>query len=196
MRKWNYRKLFRMELGSVLLILIGAVLLLNPDFGSAALASIVGWLMVGGGAAGLLIGILSQPVLGFMELAGSVLVLCFGIYLLRRPLMLASAIGVMLGLLLLSQGLGALREALQVKRYGGHYHFGLLFGIGMAAVGAYLIVSPLATSRFVMTLAGLVMVACGITNLINHHRASKWIAGSRKKIIGDPPSSNIIDADE
>ena len=157
------------------------------------MSAILGWVLVGGGAAGLLIGVLSWPGLGIAELIGSIILLGGGIYLLRNPLMLASLMGILLGLLLLSQGLGALRDALQVKRYGGRYQLSLILGIGMSALGAYLILSPMATSRFVMTVAGLIMVACGITNLISHCRADKYITGSRKKIIHNP---DIIDADE
>lgn len=193
MSKLNYKKLFRFEIGSVLMILFGAMLLLNPDFGSAALSAILGWILVGGGAAGLAIGFLSWPALGIAELIGSFIILGSGIYLLRNPLMLASLAGVLLGLLLLSQGLGSLKDALQVKRYGGRYQLSLILGIGMCALGAYLILSPLTTSRFVMTVAGLIMVACGITNLISHRRADKYITGSRKKIIQNP---DIIDAEQ
>ena len=193
MNQLNLKKLFRFEVGSVFLILFGGILLLNPDFGSAAVSAILGWVLVVGGAAGLLIGVLSWPGLGIAELIGSIILLGGGIYLLRNPLMLASLMGILLGLLLLSQGMGALRDALQVKRYGGRYQLSLILGIGMSALGAYLILSPMATSRFVMTIAGLIMVACGITNLISHRRADKYITGSRKKIIGNP---DIIDADE
>lgn len=193
MNQLNLKKLFRFEVGSVFLILFGGILLLNPDFGSAAVSAILGWVLVVGGAAGLLIGVLSWPGLGIAELIGSIILLGGGIYLLRNPLMLASLMGILLGLLLLSQGLGALRDALQVKRYGGRYQLSLILGIGMSALGAYLILSPMATSRFVMTIAGLIMIACGITNLISHRRADKYITGSRKKIIHNP---DIIDADE
>jgi len=193
MGKISYQKFFRFELGSVLLILFGMILLLNPDFGSAALATILGWILVGGGAAGLALGCISWPALGIAELIGSLIVLCCGIYLLRNPLMLASLAGVLLGLLMISQGLGSLRDGLQVKRYGGKYQFSVILSIGMLILGVYLILSPMATSRFVMKMAGLIMIASGISNLISHHRAQKYITDSRKKIIGN---SKIIDAEE
>lgn len=192
MNKTNFRNFFRFELGSVLLILFGAVLLMNPDFGSAAVASILGWVLVIAGAAGLIV---SFAVLSAPDLTGlgiSFLLLVVGIYLLRRPLMLASLIGLFLGLLLLTQGLGSLRDGLQLKRFGGGYRLSLLLGIGMSVLGIVLILSPMTTSRFVMRMAGFVMVVCGISNLISRRRNNKFITASRKKIIGQP---NIIDAD-
>ena len=52
MNKLNFKKLFRLEVGSILLILFGTILLMNPDFGSAAVAAILGWILIGGGAQG------------------------------------------------------------------------------------------------------------------------------------------------
>ena len=193
MEKRKLPNLFRLELGSILLVIFGGVLLLNPDFGSAALAGILGWVLVGAGAAGLFIGFTARPMLGIGGIGSSFVTLAFGIYLLRRPLMLAKVIGLVLGLLLLTQGLGALRDALRLKRFGGSCGLSLALGIGMSALGAVLLLSPMTTSRFVMSVAGIVMVACGISNLISHRQANKFITGTRKKIIGDP---DIIDADQ
>lgn len=188
MNKLNFKKLFRLEVGSILLILFGTILLMNPDFGSAAVAAILGWILIGGGAAGLLIGFLSWPGLGIGELVGSCALLGAGIYLLKNPLMLASLLGILLGILLASQGLGALRDALRVKRYGGFYQLGLILGIAMITLGLFLVFSPMATSRFVMTAAGLVMVACGIVNLVSHKKAAKYISASGS-------DDSVIDAD-
>lgn len=187
MKKINWKKLFRMEVGSIFLILFGAVLLMNPDFGSAAVAAILGWILIGGGIVGLVIGFLSWPGLGIGELVGSCILLGSGIYLLKNPLMLASLLGILLGILLASQGIGALGDALRVKRYGGTFLPGLILGVAMVALGLYLVFSPMATSRIVWTVAGLVMVACGIGNLLSHRKATKFIHSANE---------TIIDADE
>lgn len=183
MSKLDYQKIFRFEAGSIFLILFGAVLLLNPDLGSAAVAAVLGWVLIGGGVVGLLIGFLSWPGLGIGELMGSGLLLASGIYLLNRPLMLAKLLGVLLGILLLAQGIGDVRDGLRVRQYGGAFRFHLITSVAMTALGAYLILSPLATSRFVWTVAGLVMVACGITNLVSHRKADKFITQAKETII-------------
>lgn len=184
MSKMNYKKLFRLEIGSVLLIILGIVLLLKPDFGSAAIGTIFGWFLVGGGIVGFVIGFLSWPGLGLGEIVISGALLATGVYLLNHPMVLASLLGILLGILLASQGLGALRDALRIKRHGGYFKLGLILGIGMVALGIFLIFSPLTTSRFVMTVAGIIMIVCGLSNLFCHRKATKFIA-----------ADSIIDAD-
>lgn len=188
MKNINWSKLIRMETGSVVLVIFGVILALNPDFGSAAVAAILGWVLIGAGAAGLLIGVLSWPGLGMGELAGSLILLAAGIYLQRNPLMLASLLGILLGVLLVGQGVGAMRDALRLKRRGGHWQPGLILAAVMLVAGLGLIFSPLTTSRLVMTVAGVVMIACGVGNLVSHYKVEQYIHGAG----GNP----VIDADE
>lgn len=187
MSKLNYKKILRFEAGSVFLILFGVILLLNPDFGSAAVAAVLGWVLIGGGAAGLLIGFLSWPGLGVGELVVSGILLGSGIYLLNHPLMLAKLLGILLGILLISQGIGSVSDGLRIKRYGGDFRLSLIMGAAMTALGVYLVLSPMTTSRLVWTAAGLIMVACGITNLVSHRKADKFITQAKE---------TIVDADE
>ena len=76
------KKFSKSELGSVLLIVFGAILLLNPDLGSAALTSVLGWLLVAIGAGGLILGVPAGAGLG--QLSGSILALIGGIWLLMK----------------------------------------------------------------------------------------------------------------
>lgn len=176
----------RSELGSVLLIGFGAILLLNPDFGSAALATVLGWVLVVIGAGGLLLGIIAK--LRLIGMGGSIAALICGIWLLKNPLIPAKLLGIALGLLLAGQGLEALGDALSLRRCGGMFLPGLIFAGVMLVLGLALVFSPLATSRFVMTVAGIVMVLCGVGNLISHNRATKYIR--------DHSDDKIIDAEE
>lgn len=172
----DYKKLFRSEIGSVLLVILGVVLLLNPDFGSAAVAIVLGWIFIGGGIVGFVIGFMSWPGLGIGEMIISGILLAVGVYLLQHPLVLASLAGILVGVLLAGQGFGALWDALRVKRYGGSYKLGAILGAVMALLGIILIFAPLATSRIIMVIAGIFMIVCGISNLFCHRRATAYIA--------------------
>lgn len=173
MKNLDWKKLLRMEIGSVVMVVVGAIMVLNPDFGSATVSNVLGWLLVGGGAIGLLSGVLGG--LGSGTVVSGVVMLCIGIYLLSNPLMLASIIGIALGVLLVSQGAGALRDALRLKRHGGTWIPGMVLAVFMLLAGIKLIVSPLATSRLVMTVVGIILIVCGAGNLIGHFRANKAI---------------------
>ena len=175
--------------GSIALIVLGLVLLLFPDFGSSTVAVILAWVLMIGGSAGLLIGVLSWPAFGFGTMIGSGLVLVAGIYILRHPLSLASILGVLLGVLLTAQGLGALGDALRLRRGGGLWVPGLVLSILTMVFGLILIFSPLTSSRIVMTVVGLVLIVFGAGNLYTHFKAGSCTdSGSGK--------GRIIDADE
>lgn len=175
--------------GSIALIVLGLVLLLFPDFGSSTVAVILAWVLMIGGSAGLLIGVLSWPAFGFGTMIGSGLVLAAGIYILRHPLSLASILGVLLGVLLTAQGLGALGDALRLRRGGGLWVPGLVLSILTMVFGLILIFSPLTSSRIVMTVVGLVLIVFGAGNLYTHFKAGSCTdSGSGK--------GRIIDADE
>lgn len=175
--------------GSVALVVFGLILMIFPDFGSSTVAVVIAWLLMLGGSAGLLIGVLSWPAFGFGTMIGSGACLIVGIYILRHPLSLASILGVVLGVLLTAQGLGSLGDSLRLRRGGAVWLPGLIWSSVTIALGLVLIFSPLTSSRIVMTVVGLVMILCGAASLYTHYKANSCIR--REK--GD---DRIIDADE
>jgi uncharacterized membrane protein HdeD (DUF308 family) len=108
-----------------------------------------------------------------------------GSWLHRHPLMIASVLGIVLGLTALSQGIKKGKRAMQRKIYGGFW----IWDAGMAALellaGLVLILTPLSLSRAVVTVAGIFMVVCGVLDLLS----------SRKNGGGSGGYSNIIDAE-
>ncbi len=183
------KTLSRARWGSIALMVSGLVLVFFPDFGSRTVASVVAWLMMIVGTAGLLIGVLSWPLFGIGTLAGSGITLMIGFYILRNPLALASILGVLLGVLLTVQGLGALGDALRLRRNGQIWVFGMVWAGLTLAMGIILIFSPMTTSRIVMTIVGLIMIVCGGGNLYTHFKAKSHIEPRKG-------GGRIIDADE
>ena len=171
-------------LGSVCLIVFGLILLANPDFGSAVVSNIIGWLLVILGGLACVYGVLHAGAV-WTILSGLVVVI--GIVLLWNPLLLARILGILLGLYLAFLGFGALRTALKLKKTAYHYGANLVVAILLLVFGLVLLFLPLTTSRLLMTLAGLVMTACGIINLIVRARADK--------LLQEGDDSKIVDAD-
>ena len=180
----NWKSMHRSPAGAILLIVVGALLALNPDSASALVSAILGWglfvvgvtLVVGGVAGGCDWGAIAQGVL---------FVIC-GSWLRRNPLMIASVLGILLGIAALRQGWRAAKNVGHSKRSGGFWIPGAVLAVAELIVGVRLIFSPLTVSRFVLTLAGIVMAACGIWELISRRREKKYIPGT----------PNIIDADQ
>lgn len=189
MKKNEKSALLGNSFGSVLLVIAGLVLLFNPDFGSAAVAVIVGWALVIAGGLGILVSILSWPILGPLEIAVCILGLGVGVYLLRSPLSLASILGLGLGAWLVIQGASTLWEAWKLKKAGWGYTPNVVLAVLMVVLGLILIFAPLTTSRIIMSLCGLAMLVCGVVNLVVRARAAKLLQEEQRK-------RKIIDADE
>ncbi len=174
-------------IGSALLIAAGVLLVCNPDFGSAAVAMVVGWVLVAFGALGLFVSIVSWPAFGIPETALCALALGFGIYILCNPLSLASIAGVALGVWLAVQGLSAVRESVYLKKQYGVSDAELIFGALMIVLGVILVIFPLTTSRVVMVIVGIALAICGGANLVFRARSAKYLHKA---------SGRVIDADE
>lgn len=188
MKKKKKSALARAVLGPVCLIAVGLILLLNPDIGSAAISTILGWMLVAAGGLGGVVCIFSWPICGIPEVIVSVLALGLGIYILVNPLALASILGIGLGIFLVIQGSSGVAEAFQLKRCGYSWMPNLVLALLTLGLGAVLIFAPLTTSRIVMIICGAAMMLCGVVSLILRARAAKRLQGYQ--------DSNIIDADQ
>lgn len=184
MKDFDWRSLLRYEGGSILMIVFGVLLTMKPDLASAAVSAVAGWALIAVGVAFLVSGFVDGLRLGRVVFGG--LLLMAGSWLHRNPLMIASIIGVGLGVLVLSQGMQAAREAQWTKRGGGFWIPGTVLAVLELIVGIRLILSPLSVSRLVLSLAGIAMVVCGACNVVAHYKNVRYI----------PDADGIIDADE
>ena len=180
----NWKSMHRSPAGPILLIVIGAVLALNPDSASALVSAILGWGLIVVGVMLIVGGSLGRNDWG--SIAQGALFLICGSWLHRNPLMIASVLGILLGIAALRQGWRAAMNVSKSKRNGGFWIPGAVLAVAELLVGLRLIFSPLTVSRFVLTLAGIAMAVCGVWELISRSREKKYIPGT----------PNIIDADK
>lgn len=179
---WNVMK--RSRSGSILMIVCGALLALSPDSASALVSVILGWGLIVVGVMLIVGGFLGGREWGSI-VQGALFLLC-GSWLHRNPLMIASVLGLILGVVAVRQGWRAAKQAQWTKRSGGAWIPGGVLAVLELLVGIRLILSPLSVSRLVLKLAGIAMVACGGWELFSRSR-------ERKQIHGD---FHIIDADK
>ena len=184
MKGINWKSMHRSNLGSILMIVFGAVLVMNPDSASALVSAILGWGLFVIGAVLVVGGFLDGRDGG--SIGQGVLFLLVGSWLRRNPLMIAKVVGVLLGLTAVQHGWRSLENAQRSKRNGGFWIPGAVLAAVELLVGVRLIFSPLSVSRVVLTLACIAMAACGIWELISRRREKKYIPGT----------PNIIDADQ
>lgn len=184
MRKTGWRSFLRFQTGSVLMILCGGILAFFPDSASVLLSAVLGWLLIAAGVALVIAG--TAAGLALVTVIQGACFLLAGAWLHRHPLMLASVLGFVLGLLALRQGWRKGQRAMRKKLYGSFW----IWDAGMAALellaGLVLIFVPLSLSRLIGMLAGIFMVLCGVADLL----------AFRKNGGGFQGYVNIIDADE
>lgn len=172
----------------VLITALGLILMAAPDSATALVTTIIGWVLVVLGA-GKAITMAnrrgSSSVAGWLVAAAGVVL---GVFLLKNPLIIAEAIGRLLGIILAVRGIQDISDALKLKSAGCGGKGSLILGIVMLAVGALLALLPMTLTRTLLRLCGLVVVIIGGADLVEKLRQRRLPPSG-----GDP---NIIDADE
>ena len=184
------------RLSSVILILLGLVLLIRPDSGAKALTLTFGWLLVLIGGIGVGGALMAKLTFGYGAMGTSLTMLLVGILIVSRPMMLASLLGMILGAYLVFSGIGSFADARRLRINGRSSLFGLIWAVVSVAVGVYLMAAPMATSRIVMMVAGLAMIACGIGSIVTHARVQKLrqdLYRAQRSAMDGLDEDNIID---
>ena len=172
----NYSKisgLVRRFAMPAVLILLGAVLVLAPDYAATVAARIISWILtlvgIGYGIAAFL-----GEKRRVLRVLTAALCLSLGSALLINPLILAANLGRVLGVVLAVEGISNLTKGSAAKPTAL-----------LTLVAAFLLISaPMTASRMVFLLCGLLLLAIGIAQLLERIRRARLDAG-------DP---NIIDA--
>ena len=165
-------------------LLLGAVLLLNPDGALAAIFRIIGWLLV---AAALIcaFAVAADRSHTTGGVIGAVICGIGGVLLLRNPLILAASTGKILGLLLIIRALAGMVQGGKVSGTPGRHALGELPEL---IIGAFLLLSPMTPTRLIFGVVGAVLIIGAVAKLL----------GIRKEVGGKRELKNpkIIDAYE
>ena len=171
MKKNSFMDLFRRLASPVAVILLGLLLVVNPDSASVLIARIVGWILtivgIGFGVAAII-----DRDRAIRKGITAVFFACLGGSLSANPLVLAAFIGRIIGLLIAARGIRDLSMG-----------YSRILALITTAVGAVLVVLPMTTSRLVFSACGLVVLLIGIGMLIDRLKHNKHL-----------DDGNIIDA--
>lgn len=165
-------------------LLLGAVLLLNPDGALAAIFRIIGWLLVAV-ALVLAISLAMDRVRSPGRVIGALVCGIGGALLLRNPLILAASTGKILGLLLIIRALAGM---VQGGKFSGTPVRHALGELPELIIGAFLLLSPMTPTRLIFGVVGVILIIGAVAKLL----------GIRKEVWGNKELKNpkIIDADE
>ena len=177
MKKQDILSLLQLLLVPVLLVLLGFILLVNPDAASAMISRIIGYALILAAIGTGLTAVFSSSKIPKGILA--VMLAVFGGWLVANPLMLAAWIGRFLGVLIL---INSIPDLIYARKHGGR----ALFNLIAALAGGTLILLPLTASRLVFSLCGGVVLIIGVLMFLDRIRSRRWLPE------GDDP--NIIDA--
>ena len=174
MKKNEIFSLMQLYLAPVLVILLGVLLLVNPDSASVLISRLLGGILT---ILGLFFGIGAltggrKPARLFTALG----LLAAGSILSRNPLILTSFAGRIIGLILLLDGIG---DLLNARRQGIRG----LMPLVVTVLGAVLTLMPMTASRLVFALCGLVVAIVGVMMLLERIRRNRLPRGKDRKII-------------
>lgn len=175
MNKDKIFSLIRELFAPVALILLGALLLFNPDSASVLIAKLLGWGMIAF-AIGFGFAAVSSPNGRTGKTIAAVTLAVVGGWLTSNPLALAAWIGRLVGILLVVDGV---QDLIRLKHQGQRFVLPLI----VTAVGAVLILLPMTTTRLVFSLCGGVVLVIGIVMLLDRLKNRKQLEGGNSDII-------------
>lgn len=173
-------KKLRLLASPALTVILGLILLLNPDSASALVGKILGWVAV--------LTALAEAFGGGKNSAvKAILFGIVGVLVLRDPLYVAKILGRVLGLALFMWGFGGISRAWRVR---GELSVtpGTVLSVAVALIGLVLFFVPMTTSRLVLSGLGVLMIGIGVAEGYDRLRDKKQLEEG-----SDP---NIIDVEK
>jgi uncharacterized membrane protein HdeD (DUF308 family) len=178
MKKQDILSLIQLLLVPALLILLGLILVVNPDTASALISRLLGYALTLGAVGFGLAAVFSHSGKVRKGICAVVLAMVGG-WLMMHPLWLTAWVSRFLGILIMVNSGMDLVYALKCKR-------NVIFHAAATAIGALLVLMPMSASRLVFTLCGIAVLVIGGVMLLDRIRGRRWLQE------GDDP--NIIDA--
>lgn len=188
MKKYSPVQLLRMLAVPVATVLLGLILLFSPDTASALVGKILAWccilaaLALGAGA---VLGVSAQRS---HRVTWAVICFAAGVWMLLNPLVVAKFLGRVLGIALMIRGGQSAVE--NIRYQGGKLVFsrGLLIAAVTVAIGMVLVVLPLASSRMLFSVLGIILICVGVAEGFDRLRGPK--------LLDEGQNPNIIDVEK
>ena len=160
------KALLKSLIGAALLVALGALLMLRPDFATNDVALVLGWIFIVGGAILIAVDVLNWDVLGLSEMLVGIVAVAVGLFVVIRPDFLASHFGTLIGIYLGFQSFLNLTTAVNLKKNGKIFMPTLVLGFVLLALALILVFGSLDYSDFLVRFMGVLMIIAGLSNLV------------------------------
>lgn len=172
MRDFLERTKLMTELVAVLMIVLGIMLLWNPEDAVLLVCRLVGVIMAVTGLVLLLMSLNNKRGVErgnsldiFLTVLGIIL-LAMGLFVVFRPGIVVGFAGVLFAVILFVHAVGDLRETFTLKKLGyPRWRLSLLCAAVTFLMGLIVLISPLGSAAVMMRIAGIFLILDGISDL-------------------------------
>lgn len=155
-----------MILTAVGCLALGIALLLFPDMFLKIACYVIGALLIAWGVLGVL-GCLRDHVARVGTILISVIAAGTGIFVISQPKTISSILPIVVGLILLIDGIVNVRHGIGLRRFGDPSGTSVLvLGIITVVFGAVILMNPYSTVELTFRLIGIALVYSGLSDLI------------------------------
>ena len=188
---------------SLIYAIIGFIMLLNPQFVLDGFNYVIGVLALVYGVIYIakFLGRKDYNTLSKFNLIIGLVCIIFGIYVLINPTLLSSIIPFAIGLLLIVDGFGKLKDSLTFKKVDyRRWWIGLVVAIIFVAFGIYIIVNAFNVSKLIIRIIGAILIIDALTDIWAYFGYKKYapknVKTEPKKEIENVKEANIIEYKE
>lgn len=182
---WDFLKKIKIGMmgSSIITLILGLILLLNPIGAIETVCSLIGFFILILGIFGLLNHfVLDTESSSTLVLGVSMIGVLLGIYILANPGSIVKFFSIVVAVILLLHGLRDVDTAMQMKRGGYEKWWGsLVIAIITILLGAFVFRNPFAAPELVSRVIGACFLFNGATDLLIVRRASKVLKDVREK---------------
>lgn len=161
-RKTGILKTF---VASLLMIGVGFLMMLHPDFANQTVASILGWSMVGVGALLIAVSLMNWNIMGIPELLIGIALVAVGIFIIVKPAFIAESFGRIIAIYVGFHGLLCLMDSGKLKKLDRNFMPHTIMGAVMIVVALVLIFVPVSIFWLIRVLGAMVILS-GLGNLV------------------------------
>jgi len=178
---------------SIMLLLIGLLLFINPGLVVSVISYIIGFFLMAIG--------ISQIIKYYQNRENTamaaylfigIVVSVIGFILILKPTLIATIIPVIVGIFMLMNSIEKITLSISLKEQSDKWYITFIFGILTLVLSIFLILNPLTGSLIVTELLGIILIVYSVLDLVEKFAIKKKLKSVKKEVSKE---TKIIDAE-